>query len=74
MEHKLKNLKSSCYSWHGATKVKKIEQRNEEVHKKIVSLEDSRIEIGLNPVYGSWPIFASYIWWNVMKLKVICEW
>ena len=53
MEPKLKNLKSSCYSWHGATKVKKIEQRNEEVHKKIVSLEDSRIEIGLNPVYGS---------------------
>ena len=52
MEPKLKNLKSSCYSWHGATKVKKIEQRNEEVHK-IVSLEDSRIEIGLNPVYGS---------------------
>ena len=49
----MKNLKSSCYSWHGATKVKKIEQRNEGVRKKIVSLKDSRIEISLNPVYGS---------------------
>ena len=53
MEPKLKNPRSSCYSWHGATKVKKIEQRNKRVHKKIVSLEVSRIEVGLNPVYGS---------------------